>query len=153
MTDDHIRPIALGLPRRAGEILVAELYDATADERFYRPIGGAIEFGESSRSAIVREFGEEIGIEVEPTRYLGTIENRFTFEGIRGHEIAIVHEVDLPESRDRSAPFTAHDDGARRFPVRWKRTATLRSNDAPVYPAGLLDLLQSDVHHVPPSGD
>lgn len=151
MDDDRIRPIVLGLLRRDEDVLLAELYDSVAEERFYRPIGGEIEFGESSRAALVREFEEELGLAVEVDRYLGTIENRFSFEGARGHEVAIVHEVELIDDDRNLESVTGYDDGGTTFSVTWQPPSILAQGAVPVYPDGLLALLTDDVDHVPPS--
>ncbi len=153
MVAERVRPIALGIPWRDGEVLVAQLDDSVKAERFYRPVGGEIEFGESSRAALVREFKEELGADIEVNRYLGTIENRFTFEGLHGHEIGIVYEVSFLDDIPGSRPLTGHDDGDRTFQAAWESIATLREAEVTVYPEGVLDLLNEDVDHVPPSRD
>jgi NADH pyrophosphatase NudC (nudix superfamily) len=60
----RIRPLAICVFRKDGRILVAEGYDPVKDHTFYRPLGGAIEFGETSRQTVSRELMEEIGAEV-----------------------------------------------------------------------------------------
>jgi len=45
---NHIRSIAICVFRHKNHILVAEGYDPVKDEYFYRPLGGGIEFGETS---------------------------------------------------------------------------------------------------------
>ena len=47
MSSALIRPLALCLLRRSGSVLVNEAHDHVKNERFCRPIGGGIEFGES----------------------------------------------------------------------------------------------------------
>jgi ADP-ribose pyrophosphatase YjhB (NUDIX family) len=74
-----IRPVAVGVPRRGDEVLLSRLRDEKADETFYRPIGGAVEFGELSDEALVREFREELSVEVEACDLLDTLEDTFTF--------------------------------------------------------------------------
>ncbi|GAQ19031.1 DNA mismatch repair protein MutT [Oceanobacillus picturae] len=37
---------------------------------YYRPIGGTIELGEKSEETLVREFYEELGLEIAITRYI-----------------------------------------------------------------------------------
>ena len=64
MTAPPIRPISICIVWRGGEILVFEGRDETEDVTFYRPLGGGIEFGESSEDAVRRELREEIGAEL-----------------------------------------------------------------------------------------
>jgi 8-oxo-dGTP pyrophosphatase MutT (NUDIX family) len=151
MSWERIRPLVLGIPRRDGEILVARLYDDSAKEPFYRPIGGGIKFGEASTEALVREFREELGVEVTVADYLGTVENMFTFEGADGHEIAIVHEVDPVDALARQGSVEGIDDGGATYAAEWHTPSALERADEPLYPEGLITLLTGDVAHVPPS--
>ena len=75
----RIRPLALGIFRHDGRLLVFEGHDPVKDETFYRPLGGGIEFGETGAQAMAREMREEIGAEVTNVRYLGLCENIFTY--------------------------------------------------------------------------
>lgn len=74
----YIRPLALVLFRRDdGAILVAPGFDPVKQQRFYRPLGGGIEFGERAEDALRREIQEEIGAELRAPRLLGVLENTF----------------------------------------------------------------------------
>lgn len=95
--EPKIRPIVLGLARRGNDILVEEDYDIINDQYFYRFLGGGIEFREESEEALVREFKEELNADIDVNKYLCTLENIYTFEKRKGHEIVIVYEIDLPK--------------------------------------------------------
>jgi len=74
---------------------VSRDYDSLKqDYYYYRPLGG-IEFGETSRDAIIREIREELSAEIEDVRWLGTLENIFTLDGEPGHEIVMVCHADF----------------------------------------------------------
>lgn len=75
----------LALSIHHGRLLVQEYH--SADETFYRPLGGSIELGEQSAHTVIREFREELHTEVEITNYLGCLENVFHLDGDIGHEI------------------------------------------------------------------
>ena len=49
---DQIRPIAICVFHNSNRILVFEGQDPVKGETFYRPLGGGIEFGESSEATI-----------------------------------------------------------------------------------------------------
>ena len=89
---ERIRALAICIFRRGNDILVIEAVDSVKGETFYRPLGGGIEFGETSAAAAAREVREEVGAEISELRYLGTLENLFIYEGTPGHEIVQVHE-------------------------------------------------------------
>jgi ADP-ribose pyrophosphatase YjhB (NUDIX family) len=55
--------------------------------------GGAIELGENVESALIREFREETGIEIRPTKVLNVKEDFWTDEGQNAFSILIIYEV------------------------------------------------------------
>ncbi|HOU40862.1 MAG TPA: NUDIX hydrolase [Promineifilum sp.] len=143
MKPNAIRPIAICVCRHEGRILAAESEDPVKPQRFYRPLGGAIEFGEYSAEAVVREFREELGVVLTDVRYLGTLENVFTYNGQHGHEIALVYDGRFadPSLYDRPVIEGAEDNGAP-FRAVWLSLAECAAPGAPpVYPTGLLELL------------
>ncbi len=95
----EIRLLALGLIRDSDRIFVSEGYDPVKQETFYRALGGGVDFGETSRAALEREFQEEIQADLTNIRYLGCIENLFTFDGRQGHEIIQLYQCDFADSK------------------------------------------------------
>lgn len=142
MKPGQIRPIAIGIFRRGDQILVFEGHDPASGEVFYRPLGGAIEFGEYGHQALAREVREEIDAEIENLRYLGLSENLFGFAGQLGHEIVLIYEADLVGSaiREQDATTGKEDDGSP-MKVLWVSLEHFRRGEAPLYPDGLLELL------------
>jgi 8-oxo-dGTP pyrophosphatase MutT (NUDIX family) len=139
---DGIRPIAIGVIRRDGLLLVLEGHDAAKPETFYRPLGGGIDFGELGRDAVARELREEIGAEVCNVRSLGTLENIFLFGGRPKHEIVLVYEVDLvDEAFYSTATRLGHEDDGTPFQVMWQPIAQFAAGGLVLYPDGLLSLL------------
>jgi 8-oxo-dGTP pyrophosphatase MutT (NUDIX family) len=140
----RIRTTALGIFWNANRILVAECYDPIKGETFYRPLGGGVDFGERGHDALVREMREETNLEVANLRYVGTLENIFTYMGNMGHEIVILYEG---EFTDRSVydneTLECHEETDCPFIAVWKRLDEFGSN-TPLYPNGLMDLLISN---------
>ena len=60
----EIRILALGLIRDGDRIFISEGYDPGKQQTFYRVLGGGVDFGETSRDALQREFQEEIQAEL-----------------------------------------------------------------------------------------
>ncbi len=142
MKPGRIRVIAICIFLNQNRIFVFKAYDKVKDQTFYRPLGGAVEFGEYSEQAIRREMQEEIKAEINNLVYLGTLENVFTLDGQPGHEVVFVFEGPLP---------TNHFMHKKRLPA-WKMMAVLLKpsgkhlddfNDpqVPLYPDGLLEML------------
>jgi len=141
----RIRPIAVCVVRRGESILVFEGHDSVKEQTFYRPLGGSIEFGEPGVDAAIREFREEIGVELVNIRYVGTLENIFTYEGHPGHEIVLIYEGDIssPEPYERQV-ITGLEDGGGQFKVVWKSLADFGPDGDPLYPDGLSELLAAE---------
>src|SRR5690606_27785342 len=106
------------------------------------PLGGAIEFGETSAATIERELVEELGAAVADLRFLGAIENIFTYDGQTGHEIVMVYDGAFVDTSFYERPFIhgMEDDGSP-FRAVWVRLAELALDAPPLYPTGLLELL------------
>jgi 8-oxo-dGTP pyrophosphatase MutT (NUDIX family) len=145
----RIRPLAICVFRSRNRILVMEGYDSIKQEYFYRPLGGGIEFGESSSETICRELMEEIHVEVDrqSLRYLGAVENIFTFNGKPGHEIVLIYDGSLmdPGLYDQAAIVGKEVDGEE-FRAVWKNIGEFGVGKSILYPTGLLEMLARDPH-------
>lgn len=89
-----IETIARGVCLRDGKILLCR---AKGGKSTYLP-GGHIEFGETGRTALVREMREETGLVAETGRFLGVVENAFLQHGKPHAEINLVYEMKLPNA-------------------------------------------------------
>jgi 8-oxo-dGTP pyrophosphatase MutT (NUDIX family) len=141
----HIRPIAICVFRRDDRILVAEGYDPVKDEYFYRPLGGGIEFGENSRATICREMLEELNLEVDETslRYLGAVENVFTFNGLPGHEIVLIYDGEFKEARIyEHVLLRGIEANGQEIQATWKNLDDFGNEASILYPTGLLEMLR-----------
>ncbi len=144
----NIRVIVICVIRSDDQIFVFEGRNELNDETFYRPLGGAVEFGEHTQSALQREFQEEIGTAIENLHFLKVIENMFTLEGVPGHEIVFIYEGDLVDKTlyDQSIIYGREDNG-QPFKALWKSLADF-GDGSPLYPDGLLELLKTkDANH------
>ena len=125
-------------------MLVERGYDRVAGSRFYRAIGGHIDFGERAAQTVVREWREEYGLTLADVRPLGVLENLFTYEGRPGHEIVFAFQARVVEpqvyQRDE---FEGIDPDGNRHEAVWVSLHDLATGDIPLSPAGLLELLQS----------
>lgn len=139
----EIRPVALAVVRRGEELLLSKGYDPTAGTTYFRPLGGSIEFGEHSREAVVREFDEELGVELTDVEPLATLERTFTFDGEDGHELWRLYEGRIVEDWPyEEASFTAYEaDHDEEFEVCWKHPSAFADGGAVVYPESLPAML------------
>ncbi len=134
MTKAIILTKAMGLFVADGRLLVSPGFDSVKREHYFRLLGGSIEFGEKSEETLRREILEEVGAAVEVLHRLDVVENLFTFEGLRGHEIAfILHARFLDKA------FTRRDELENIEPGRdetylWRPIGEVLDGPVPLYP-------------------
>lgn len=88
----NIETIARGVCVQNGKLLVCQ---PKKGGRCYLP-GGHIEFGETARTALVREIREEMGVEAQAEAFLAVCENTFVQNGEPHCEINLVFTLVLP---------------------------------------------------------
>ena len=142
---NRIRPIAIVVFRRDdGRILVAPGYDHVKQQRFYRPLGGEIEFWERAEDAARREIREELGAEIEGLKLLGVEENIFTYLGARGHELVWIFEASFTDPSYYERDVLPCREGEATFEAHWVPLEVFERGEAPLYPDGLLGILTTD---------
>jgi len=143
MTIHRIRPLALCIFHHDGKILLSEAQDPIKNRPFFRPVGGGIEFGETSADAIAREVQEELGLAITDVRLLGTLENIFTYAGRPGHEIVQVYDAKFVDASiyELSRLDGKESDGAT-FTAKWLAWKGF-TDEAPLVPDGLYELLRT----------
>ncbi len=83
----RIRAISLGLIEHEGHVFVSKGEDPKTRDVYYRFLGGGIDFGETSKAALCREFVEEISAELVEVEYVTCLDNIFVFNGKPKHEL------------------------------------------------------------------
>lgn len=144
MDKDRIRPIAICLFRNGNRILVSEAFDSSKQDYYCRPVGGAIEFGENSRDAMLREIQEEINAEVKNLKFVGVLESIFLYKGEQGHEIVFVYDAEFAdEGIYHKNEIDGYESGIdARFTARWYSLEELSENNLRLVPEGLARLLE-----------
>ena len=145
MVSGIVRPVALCVIRRDDKLLVFEGYDNAKKDHFYRPLGGTIEFGESSAQAAAREMAEELDTEVQNVRWLGVLENIFTVHGQTGHEIVMLYEADfVDEDMYHRNPIWGQEDDGSPIKAVWKPMDDFKAGRGRLVPEGLLGILEGE---------
>jgi ADP-ribose pyrophosphatase YjhB (NUDIX family) len=133
------RLVALGVFSHEGRMLVYEGVDRVSGERFQRPLGGGIEFGELAEAAFIREIREELGQEVTEIKLLGVLENCFTYEDRSRHEVLFVFDARfVDESLYEQAAIVGVEADGSRIDAKWRTMAT---DPTVLYPDGLAALV------------
>jgi 8-oxo-dGTP pyrophosphatase MutT (NUDIX family) len=135
----EIRVLALGLIRDANRIFVSEGYDPVKQQTFYRAMGGGVDFGETSLEALKREFQEEIQADLTNIRYLGCLENIFTFNGQSGHEIIQLFESDFVDPKFYQLDKLDFSEGERQKTALWVDVYRFKSGELRLVPEQFLD--------------
>jgi ADP-ribose pyrophosphatase YjhB (NUDIX family) len=145
----HIRVLALAVLLWRDHLLCAKGYDTVKQQTFYRPLGGAVEFGERAEEAAARELLEEVAMPIEVRACLGVTENLFTYQGRPGHEVVFEY-VCAPASG--AAPETIDPvtcvEGDYTFTARWLPLAEVLAGTHVVYPDGLPERLAEWVNRL-----
>src|SRR3989338_2204793 len=94
-----MRPNSLVLIFNNDKILLEKGEDKVKNLIFYRPLGGGIEFGETSITALKRELKEEIGATLKNEKFLTVIENIFEYNNEKFHEIVFLFKGEIVEEQ------------------------------------------------------
>lgn len=134
-----IRVLALGLIRDGVRLFLSQGYDPVKQQTFYRALGGAVEFGETSHSALQREFQEEVQAELTNIRYLGCLENFFVYNGTPGHEIIQVYQCDFADPKFYQIERLNFRDGNEEQTALWLELNRFISGELKLVPEAFLD--------------
>ena len=116
--------------------------DPLKGEEFYRPAGGGVDFGESSRDAVCREMLEEFGALVEPVQCWGSSESIFTHLDKPGHEIVFLWECRFVDGRFYAQDELAINENGVSMVAHWIDPDDLAARGIPLYPEELSELLR-----------
>lgn len=130
---DEIAGKAMLLIQHNGKLLLSEGYDKNTDEHFYRLLGGSLNFGERSEDGVRREIQEELKSEIDNLHLITVIENIFTFEGERGHQIVFLYGGDL-SNKDLYNQPVIHIIDSREFDAKWFLMEEILKGDRLIYP-------------------
>lgn len=135
-----ITALAMCLFRYKGRILVSSGYDSVRGSHYWRPLGGHVEFGEPSRTTIIREIKEEIGADIINVQQLGVLENIFHFCGKLNHEIVFIYDAEFVDLRFYQKESIECIEGYHPFTATW-RAINEFDNQQRLVPEGLAAFL------------
>lgn len=138
------RANTLGLIIRNNEILLEEKEGkhSKGTGKFYRPIGGTIELGEKSSETIIREYSEEIAVDVKIKRYIACLENIFRIDGDIGHEITQIYLLEFIDRTLYQKEIFKVVEGNKTTFARWIPLEDIMTGKKVLFPDGLTELLQ-----------
>jgi len=136
-----VRPIAISIIRNGGSMLVYEREDDVTGEKFYRLVGGCIEFGEASSTALEREFEEELSVEIENSKLTSVFESIFTFNSKKMHEVVFLYSSEFKDSSNYRKSIINGLEGARSFEAIWLPIADFLNYKYKIYPKEIVEYL------------
>jgi len=141
MSIDHknIRVLVLALIENNGKILACPGRDTVKKQEYYRLIGGGVDFGESTSSALRREIREELGLTILKPELLDVFENIFVFNGLPAHEIIFLYRVKFKSKeayRRLLFPILDSDHGHQAIWINPKKIGVKK-----IYPQEILDYI------------
>ncbi|WP_057466214.1 NUDIX hydrolase [Pseudovibrio sp. POLY-S9] len=138
-----IRVKSLGLHWRNNRLLAAEVYDDAGNLKGVRPLGGTVELGEDWKTALIREFKEELNIQVTISGDPVVMENIYEHEGQTGHEILFIANVTFPPNAfTTQETITFLEDSGTEITAHWFDPEELTPNGVDLFPAGLKQHLE-----------
>ncbi len=137
----EIRVLALGVILQGDRVFISEGYDPVKQQTFYRAMGGGVDFGETSLAALKREFQEEIQAELINIRYLGCLENIFTYNGQPGHEIIQLYKCDFVDPKLYQLEKLVFTEGERQKTALWVDISRFKSGELKLVPEQFFEYL------------
>lgn len=120
-------------------------------DRFWGLPGGRLEWGESSKKTLVREFQEELGWEIRVDRLLWVLENFYHYEGKEVHELNWIYLSQFTEKEETiditSKPFSGMP-GTEHLEFCWFPVENISS--VPLHPSFLAEKitdLPAEIEH------
>ncbi|KIL50917.1 NUDIX hydrolase [Jeotgalibacillus campisalis] len=146
-----MRPIAktLGIIRKDDKVLLEQQNrkHSKGTGNFYRPLGGTIELGEKSGDALIREFKEEIGADIEIDGYLGCVESIFRVDDQTGHEIILLYAASFKDSiLYEEEMFHVTEPGKQTVAI-WVPVEELENDTCIVYPEETKEKIKEYIKH------
>jgi len=137
-----IQNVALGLIIKNHSILSYSVKDKISDDIFYRLIGGHIDFGESARTALHREFKEEINQEIKIIEKLDVFENIYFYNGNNCHEFVSLFLVEFLDVDMYKIDCIQGNEGpSRTYEAKWLPFDIFKNGDKALYPSEILKYL------------
>lgn len=120
MNNQSIRVITICPFLHNDRVLVMSGFDSEKETYYYRPLGGGVEFGESTIDALQREIREELSQEIRVIQLLDVLESIFSVDGRLGHEIVYIYNAQFVDQTLYEQPtiMGVEDDGTP-FEARW----------------------------------
>ena len=139
---DKIQCVVHGLSVHNSKVLVYSVEDKIDKKKFFRLIGGHIEFSEAASEALIREFKEEINQKIKIVKELDIFENIFFYNGKNCHEFVTLLEIEFLNKEIYDQDNIVGNEGPNRtFNARWIPVSEFKDKNRTLFPPQVLDYL------------
>jgi 8-oxo-dGTP pyrophosphatase MutT (NUDIX family) len=119
------------------------LLHKTPTDNFWSLPGGRADLFEFTRETLLREMMEETGMQVDVTDLMWVVENFFSYNGNRYHEVGFYYKMRITSLKDLR-DFQAVEEGSQLL-FKWHEIASL--HEIPIYPAFITaDMILNTTH-------
>ncbi|MBY7113965.1 NUDIX domain-containing protein [Bacillus sp. 17RED48] len=109
---------------------------------FYRFPGGSMEFGETSKEAIIRELIEEYDLKIDVQELAVVNEDIFKWNNEKGHHCTLMHWGSVKERITNEIRHKEYED----IILTWKSINELK--EKPTYPEGIVSYLEENNRNI-----
>ncbi len=133
--EERIKVKTLCLFHKDGKILASRGINKVTNKVFYRLLGGGLDFFEKGEVGIRREIQEELHSEIENLQFIDVIENIFSHEDWRGHEIIFLYSGDLARKELYEQQVITIEEETYQFEAEWIAVAEVLNGTKTLFPA------------------
>ena len=128
-----------------GNVLMAEVSDPFDSSKFFIPLGGGLEFGETLEQCAIREVYEEVSLKIKSPQLISFIENQFKFNGKDGHEVVFHFWAEVSDQQREMMPNVCVESDGKEFPIHWFGSHELEKNRYLCVPGEIVDQILSKI--------
>ena len=119
------------------------LFHHNPNSIYYALMGGRIHIGEDSKNAVLREFKEELGKDVEIVKGITTIENFFNFRGKKYHEMSFLYQLEFKDENDKNIEETLYCIEKNDKNIRYEWLSIDKLEEYDIRPRVIIDILKN----------
>ncbi len=133
--EEKIKVKTLCIFHHEGRILASREINKVTSKVFYRLLGGGLDFFEKGEVGIRREIEEELHSEIENLQFIEVIENIFSHEDWRGHEIIFLYSGDLVRKELYEQQIITIEEETYQFEAEWIAVSDVLNKKKILFPA------------------